>query len=121
MIKRLLGGDRHVTEAQQQFTFSRRAFFLGGTQIGIGALLAGRMTWLAVAENEKYSLLAESNRVNLQIMPPRRGWIVDRKGRPIALNKTAFRVDIIPDRLVNADARRGGRAGRHRKQDAERE
>ena len=37
-------------------------------------------------------------------MPPRRGWIVDRKGRPIALNKTAFRVDIIPDRLVNADA-----------------
>jgi len=104
VIKRLLGGDRHVTEAQQQFTFSRRAFFLGGTQIGIGVLLAARMTWLAVAENEKYSLLAESNRVNLQIMPPRRGWIVDRKGRPIALNKTAFRVDIIPDRLVDEEA-----------------
>lgn len=103
-LKLLFGAKRQVTEAQQQFTFSRRAFFLGGTQIGIGVLLAARMTWLAVAENEKYSLLAESNRVNLQIMPPRRGWIVDRKGRPIALNRTAFRVDIIPDRLADKDA-----------------
>lgn len=102
-MSKLLGGDRHVTEAQQQFTFSRRAFFLGATQIGIGTLLAGRMAWLSVAENEKYALLAESNRVNLQILPPRRGWIVDRKGRPIALNKTAFRVDLIPDRLVDRD------------------
>ncbi|RJT21183.1 penicillin-binding protein 2 [Chakrabartia godavariana] len=102
-LKLLFGAKRQVTEAQQQFTFSRRAFFLGGTQIGIGALLATRMTWLAVAENEKYSLLAESNRVNLQIMPPRRGWIVDRKGHPIALNRTAFRVDLIPDRLVDRD------------------
>lgn len=103
-LKLLFGADKQVTEAQQQFTFSRRSFFLGGTQIGIGVLLAGRMTWLAVAENEKYSLLAESNRVNLQIMPPRRGWIVDRKGHPIALNRTSFRVDLIPDRLVDKDS-----------------
>ncbi len=103
-LKLLFGAKRQVTEAQQQFTFSRRAFFLGGTQIGIGVLLAARMTWLSVAENEKYALLAESNRVNLQIMPPRRGWIVDRNGRPIALNRTAFRVDLIPDRLTDKDA-----------------
>lgn len=103
-LKLLIGANRQVTEAQQQFTFSRRAFFLGGTQVGIGVLLAGRMAWLAVAENEKYALLAESNRVNLQIIPPRRGWIVDRNGRPIALNRTAFRVDLIPDRLADKDA-----------------
>ena len=103
-LKLLFGANQQVTEAQQQFTFSRRAFFLGGAQVGIGVLLAGRMTWLAVAENEKYALLAESNRVNLQIIPPRRGWIVDRNGRPIALNRTAFRVDLIPDRLADKDA-----------------
>ncbi len=103
-LKLLFGANRQVTEAQQQFTFSRRAFFLGGTQVGIGVLLAGRMAWLAVAENEKYALLAESNRVNLQIIPPRRGWIVDRNGRPVALNRTAFRVDLIPDRLADKDA-----------------
>jgi len=32
-------------------------------------------------------------------VPPRRGWIVDRHGVPIANNRTDFRVDIIPDRL----------------------
>ncbi len=99
-----LGGGKIVTEAQQAFTFTRRALFLGGFQAAIGTLLAGRMAWLAIAQNEKYSLLAESNRVNLTLQLPRRGWIVDRKGLPLALNRTAFRVDIIPDQLKDPEA-----------------
>ena len=94
-------GKKHVTEASQAFSFSRRAFFLGGAQMAVGGLLVGRMGWIAIAENEKYELLSESNRVNLTITPPRRGWIVDRNGKPLAANRTNFRVDIIPDRLQN--------------------
>jgi penicillin-binding protein 2 len=90
---------RIATEAQQGYTFSRRAWLLGTAQLGVGALLIGRMGWLSIAENEHYNLLSESNRVNLTLIPPRRGWIVDRHGRPIADNRTDFRVDIIPDRL----------------------
>jgi penicillin-binding protein 2 len=93
-----------VTEAQQQFTFSRRAFFMGGVQLGIGSLLAGRMAWISVAQNEKYTLKSESNRVNLTLTLPRRGWLVDRNGLPLALNRTAFRIDLIPDRLTDKDA-----------------
>jgi penicillin-binding protein 2 len=96
-------GKRSVSEAQAQFSFTRRSFVLGGAQLGVGVLLAGRMTYLSVFENERYSLLAESNRVNLSLIPPRRGWIVDRAGKPLALNRTVFRVDIIPDRLVDQD------------------
>jgi penicillin-binding protein 2 len=92
-----------VTEAAQTYSFSRRALVLGGAQGIFGLALAGRMTWLAVAENEHYSLLSESNRVNMTMVPPRRGWIVDRNGAPIANNRTDFRVDIIPDRLENKD------------------
>ena len=40
----------------------------------------GRMAYLSIAENERYKLLAESNRVQLVLVPPRRGWIVDRDG-----------------------------------------
>jgi penicillin-binding protein 2 len=94
---------RVITEATQTYSFSRRALVLGAGQAAVGLLLAGRMTWLAVAENEHYSLLSESNRVNMTLVPPRRGWIVDRKGVPIANNRTDFRVDIIPDRLENKD------------------
>ncbi len=92
-------GKRIVTEAQQNFSFTRRALVLGGAQMAIGAVLVGRMAYISIAQNERYSLLAESNRVNLTLMPPRRGWIVDRNGKPLALNRTAFRIDIIPDRI----------------------
>ena len=94
---------RVITEATQTYSFSRRALVLGAGQAAVGLLLAGRMTWLAVAENEHYSLLSESNRVNMTLVPPRRGWIVDRNGVPIANNRTDFRVDIIHDRLENKD------------------
>ncbi|MGK2912631.1 MAG: penicillin-binding protein 2 [Sphingobium sp.] len=93
-----------VTEASQSFTFTRRAMVLGGIQGGVGLMLAARMAWISVAENEKYQLLSESNRVNLTLIPPRRGWIVDRNGRPLANNRTDFRVDIIPERLRDAKA-----------------
>ncbi len=83
----------------QTLSFSRRATVIGGLQVGVGVLLAARMAYISVAENERYKLLSESNRVNLTLVPPRRGWLVDRNGKPIANNKTDFRVDIIPDRL----------------------
>jgi penicillin-binding protein 2 len=92
-----------VTEASQTFTFNRRAFFLGSAQLGVGGLLVGRMGWIAIAENEKYRLLSESNRVNLTIIPPRRGWLIDRGGKPLASNRTDFRVDIIKDRLQDRE------------------
>jgi len=92
-----------VTEAQQAFSFTRRSFVLGAAQVGVGGLLAARMAWLSVAENKKYALLAESNRVSLTLTPPRRGWIVDRVGKPLALNRTSFRVDLIPDRIQDQE------------------
>lgn len=94
---------RILNEAQQGYSFSRRAVLLGGIQTTLGLVLAGRLTWLSVYENDKYRMLSESNRVNMTLTPPRRGWIVDRHGAPIANNRTDFRVDIIPDRLENKD------------------
>jgi penicillin-binding protein 2 len=88
-----------ITTAHQSITFSRRMMVLGGAQAAVGGLLIGRMGWLAVAQNEKYQLLSESNRVQLIPVPPRRGWIIDRHGKPIAINRSSFRVDIIPQQL----------------------
>jgi penicillin-binding protein 2 len=88
-----------ITNTHQSITFSRRMLVLGGAQAAVGGLLIGRLGWLAIAENEKYQLLSESNRVQLIPVPPRRGWIIDRYGKPIAINKASFRVDIIPQQL----------------------
>src|ERR1051325_9034875 len=89
-----------ITTAHQSITFSRRMMFLGGAQAVVGGVLIGRMGWLAIAQNEKYQLLSESNRVQLIPVPPRRGWLIDRNGKPIAINKASFRVDIIPQQMV---------------------
>jgi len=90
-----------LTTAHQSITFSRRMMLLGTAQAGVGALLIGRLGWLSIAQNQKYQLLSESNRVQLIPVPPRRGWIIDRNGKPIAINKASFRVDIIPQQLTD--------------------
>src|SRR3954464_14757524 len=79
-----------LTNAHQSITFSRRMLLLSGAEAAVGAMLIGRMGWLAIAQNEKYALLSESNRVQLIPVPPRRGWIIDRNGKPIAINKASF-------------------------------
>ena len=93
-----------VSAATLSNTFERRSFVIGSIQGGIGVLLASRLAYLSVFENEKYKTESESNRVNLSLIPPRRGWILDRHGAPLASNKAAFRVDVIPERLHNVDA-----------------
>ena len=89
------------TAAHQSITFSRRMMLLGGAQALFGGALVARLGYLSVAQNQHYRLLSESNRVQLIIVPPRRGWIVDRNNRPIAINRSDFRVDIIPQQLEN--------------------
>lgn len=88
-----------VSPATLTSAFERRGFVLGAVQAGIGVLLASRMTYISVFENDKYAVEAESNRVNLSLIPPRRGWILDRNGAPLASNKADFRVDVIPERM----------------------
>ncbi len=84
-------------------TYDRRSFVMGTIGAGVGMLLAGRMAYLAIAENEKYETESESNRVNLTLIPPRRGWLLDRDGAPLASNRADFRVDVIPERMSDKE------------------
>jgi penicillin-binding protein 2 len=95
---------RAPTTGQLQLAFSRRTTLIGGVMSTVGAVVGLRTGYIAIFENERYKLLSESNRVNLTLIPPRRGWFIDRVGKPIATNRADFRVDIIPDRLVNKEA-----------------
>lgn len=94
-----------TTAGSQLVTFDRRALLLGAAQLTVGGLLVARMGYISVIDGQRYRLEAESNRVNLTLIPPRRGWIVDRYGKALADNRVALRVDIIPDRMTG-DANR---------------
>lgn len=93
-----------ITRSSLNMTFNRRTALIGGAQALIGVTLASRMAYVSVVENERYKMLSESNRVNLTLIPPRRGWIIDRNGKPLANNKADFRVDLIPQRVRDVDA-----------------
>ncbi|PZO84342.1 MAG: penicillin-binding protein 2, partial [Micavibrio aeruginosavorus] len=84
-------------ENDRAVNFSRRAFVVGAFQAGILAVLGGRLAWLQTVEGNRYKTLAENNRINLKMMAPARGQIVDRFGVPFAVNNQNFRVLVIPE------------------------
>ncbi len=85
-------------------TFTRRALILGGGQLALFGLLAGRMYQLQVLESSRYRLLAEENRINVRLLPPPRGRILDRFGIPLAVNRENYRVLLVAERTSDVDA-----------------
>ena len=77
--------------------FNRRAAILGGAQAAMVATLVGRMYYLQVLQADRYRTLADENRINIQLLPPPRGRILDRFGRQLAANKQQFQVMVIPE------------------------
>lgn len=90
-------------DADKQKMFSRRAAILGGGQVALFTVLAGRMYYLQVIESQEYEILAEENRVNVRLLPPLRGEILDRFGEKLASNRQNFRVVLIPEQTDDVE------------------
>ena len=79
-------------DSDRRRLFTRRAALLAGGQAVLLSALGGRMYYLQVVEADRYRLLAEENRINLRLLPPSRGRIVDWFGVPLAVNQRNYRV-----------------------------
>ncbi len=91
----------HAAEAA---LFRRRAlvgFF--AALAGLGAL-AGWYFNLQVVRHAEYATQSEANRVRLVPVAPARGLIYDRKGRILADNVSAWRLDAVPERAGDGEA-----------------
>ena len=77
--------------------FTRRALMLAGGKAALLGTLAARMYYLQVIESEKYTMLAEDNRVSIRLLPPPRGLILDRNGIAMAINQHNYRVLVVPE------------------------
>lgn len=87
-----------------QRVFTRRALLLGTAQLGMFGALVGRLYYLQVMESHKYHLLAEENRINMRLLSPRRGRVLDRFGVELASNRRNYRVMIVAEQTRNVDA-----------------
>ncbi|KAB7613820.1 penicillin-binding protein 2 [Amylibacter sp. SFDW26] len=94
---------RPVKDKKPSKKMSRRAFILMGAQIGFMGILALRMRQLGIKQSEQFRLLAEENRINLQLVPPTRGLIYDRRGRPIAINIPIYRIQMVREQASDPE------------------
>lgn len=88
---------------EPQRCFTRRALLIGAGQIGVLGLLGARLGWLQIAEGQRYKMLSDKNRINIKIIAPSRGQIVDRGGVILASNSQNFRVMVIPEQTDNLE------------------
>ena len=90
-------------DGERSGLFTRRALVLGGAQAVLLTALAGRLYQLQVVETDRFSSMAEENRVSMRLLPPSRGLIFDRAGVPLAVNRNNFRAMAASDRGRGAD------------------
>ncbi len=80
-----------IREGDKGKSFTRRAFLIAGGQAFLTTVLIGRMGYLQVIEADKYLMQADKNRISIRVLTPVRGLILDRNGKPLALNQQNFR------------------------------
>lgn len=90
-------------DADQIKVFTRRAVILGGAKVGLLSALVGRMYYLQVVESDQYKVLADENRINLRLLPPHRGRILDRFGVELATNQQNYRVVLVAEQAENVE------------------
>ena len=82
---------------------NRRALFMGGCMTAMVAVLGARMRYLGVEQADQFRLLAEENRINIRLIPPARGLILDRNGKPVAANEQNYRIVITREGAGDVD------------------
>lgn len=91
-------------ERDSQMKFTRRALLVGAAELGIFGVLVARMGQLQILERDRFTSLAEENRVALQLIAPDRGIIFDRFDVPLAVNVQDFRLLLTAEKTPDIPA-----------------
>ncbi len=81
----------------------RRSLVIYSANIFLFFVLIGRLYYLQIYEKEKYTLLADSNRISERLLVPPRGSINDRNGVELAMNNQNFQAMITAEHVQNLD------------------
>jgi len=104
----MYGRRQHKNPQAEVEQFRRRAAigFLG-VLLGLG-VLGGWYFKLQVLDHDVYATRSEANRIKARPVVPGRGLIYDRKGRLLAENVPAFRLDVTPNKVEDMAATLAG-------------
>lgn len=80
-----------------------RALVAGALILACFGILVFRLWVLQVDRHERLAARADSNRIAVVPIPPRRGEILDRNGEVLARNLLSYTLEVIPARAGNID------------------
>ncbi|MBL4907585.1 MAG: penicillin-binding protein 2 [Sneathiella sp.] len=83
--------------------FTRRSLLLAGGQAAVMSVLAGRLYYLQVIQSDEYTMMANDNRMNIRLLAPLRGRILDRFGEEVASNRQNYRVVLIREQTKSVE------------------
>jgi penicillin-binding protein 2 len=93
-------GNRAIKDQRDERRLFEKRAWTGFIIIAILMLaLLSRYVWLQVFAFDSFSTRSESNRVAVRPITPNRGLIYDRRGRVIADNRPAYRLEIVPENV----------------------
>lgn len=88
----------------EQKVFVKRAILAIFGILVLSSILIINLYHLQIRRFEDYSTRSNQNRIKLVPIAPSRGIIYDRNNRPLAVNRTIYQVEIIPEKVADIQA-----------------
>jgi len=93
-------GHRAIKDERDERRLFENRAWVGFAVIAVLMLaLLGRYVWLQIFAFDSFSTRSENNRVAVRPVVPNRGVIYDRRGRVIAENRPAYRLEVVPEKI----------------------
>jgi penicillin-binding protein 2 len=88
-------------QAAEAHLFTRRAAVAAVLMIlAIFAVIA-RLAWLQIVQYEYFAELSQGNRIRIEPLPPNRGLILDRNGKPLATNAPSYQLELVREQVLD--------------------
>ncbi len=65
----------------------------------LAAILVARLAYIQISQHQRFSTLAQNNRIDFTPVAPLRGLIYDRNGKLLAENRRVYNLEILPDQI----------------------
>lgn len=88
---------------EQRTLVNRRSVVLFGVKGLLVAAVAGRLYEFQVVDAARYQRLSNDNRISIRLLPPRRGLIVDRFGKGLAVNRPTYQLIMTPEQTGDVE------------------
>ncbi len=90
------------SDDKKQFTvLNRRSFVLYVLKLSLFTIVGWRLYNIQIKSSEKYKTLSKNNQIDVEILYPLRGKILDTNDNILANNKKVFDIYVIPENTSN--------------------